>query len=351
MTPAGLVRRRDFLGGLAALRLPRKIRIGMIGLDGHTGEVLGPLAQIPDAEVVALWDPARATVERFLKSPSCSNAKPYDDYRRMLDKENLDVVGICNENSGHAAAALECLERKIHVIAEKPIATELSDLPKLRKAAASGPAKFTTMLPMRFDSPYLGLKQIVDSGELGEIIQIDGQKSYKPSKRPAWYFKRKTYGGTMAWIGIHMIDLMLFTSGRDFVEAAGFQNHIGFPETGDTENVTGTVFRLDNGGVALLRMDYLRPQAADAHGDDRLRLAGTKGIAEFMHATGVTVMSDKRGRTVIQELPAKRSLFTEFLDHIYNGKPAPISWREIERGHEIVLGARDAMEARRIQKI
>jgi predicted dehydrogenase len=207
------------------------------------------------------------------------------------------------------------------------------------------------MLPMRFDSPYLGLKQIVDSGELGEIIQIDGQKSYKPSKRPAWYFKRKTYGGTMAWIGIHMIDLMLSTSGRDFVEAAGFQNHIGFPETGDTENVTGTVFRLDNGGVALLRMDYLRPQAADAHGDDRLRLAGTKGIAEFMHATGVTVMSDKRGRTVIQELPAKRSLFTEFLDHIYNGKPAPISWREIERGHEIVLGARDAMEARRIQKI
>ncbi|MEZ5356698.1 MAG: Gfo/Idh/MocA family oxidoreductase [Bryobacteraceae bacterium] len=343
--------RREFLGGLAAIRLPKKIRIGMIGLDGHTGEVLTPLPQIPDAEVVALYDPARATVDRFLRNASCKNAKPYDDYRRMLDNERLDVVGVCNENSGHAAAILECLERKIHVIAEKPIATELADLPRIRKAVESGPARFTAMLPMRFDSPYLGLKQLVDSGEIGEVIQIDGQKSYKPSKRPPWYFKRETYGGTMAWIGIHMIDLMLFTSGRDFVEAFGYQNHIGFPETGDTENVTATVFRLDNGGVGLLRMDYLRPTAADSHGDDRLRLAGTKGIAEFMHATGVTVMSGKRGRTVITALPPQRSLFTEFLDHIYNGKPAPIAWKEIERGHEIVLGARNAMEARSIQKL
>ncbi|MEZ5400231.1 MAG: Gfo/Idh/MocA family oxidoreductase [Bryobacteraceae bacterium] len=346
-----LLARRDFLSGLAALRLPRKIRIGMIGLDGHTGEVLAPLPHIPDAEVVALYDPAPATVARFLKSPACKNAKAHTDYRKMLDTEKLDVVGICNENSGHAPAILECLGRGIHVISEKPIATELADMPKLRKAVAAGPAKFTAMLPMRFDSPYLGLKQLVDSGELGEVFQIDGQKSYKPSARPPWYFKRQTYGGTMPWIGIHMIDLMLFTSGRNFTEAAGFQNHIGFPETGDTENVTATVFRLDNGGVALLRMDYLRPKAADSHGDDRLRLAGSKGIAEYMGATGVTVMSDRRGRTVITDLPARRSLFTEFLDHIYNGKPAPIAWKEIERGHEIVLVARDAMEAHRIQKI
>lgn len=327
------------------LRLPQKVRVVLVGLDGHTGEVTKPLPQLPDVEIVAVHDANPKSMRKYAK------ARAYGNWREMLDKEKPDVAGVCNENSNHAAAVLECLGRGIHVISEKPVATELPDLAKLRKAVEGGKAKFTAMLPMRFSPPYLALKQIVDSGEIGEVIQIDGQKSYKSAARPEWFLKRATYGGTMAWIGIHMIDLMLFTTGRDFKEAFGFQNHIGFPETGDTENVTGTVFRLDNGGVGLLRMDYLRPQTAATHGDDRLRLAGTKGVAEYMEATGVTVVSATRARVAVKELPAERSLFSEFLDHIYNNKPAPIPWAQIERGHAIVLGARDAMESGKIMKI
>jgi predicted dehydrogenase len=350
MAPA--LSRRHFLAAAAAIRLPRKIRVGMIGLDGHPTEVLRPLPQLPDVEITALHDTDARTIARFQKDPRLASSRSYSDWRQMLDKEQFDVCGVCNANSEHAAAILACLQRKIHVIAEKPIATEVADLPRIAKAVAAGPAKLTAMLPMRFDPSYLALKQVVASGEIGDVIQIDGQKSYKANNnRPKWFFKRSTYGGTMAWIGIHMIDLMLYTSGRDFVETFGYQNHIGFPETGDTENVTTTIFRMDNGGVAHLRMDYLRPQTAATHGDDRLRLAGTKGIAEFMHATGVTVMSDKRKQEVIKNLPEERSLFVEFLDHIYNGKPEPIAWKEIERGHEIVLKARDAMESRRVAKL
>jgi predicted dehydrogenase len=343
--------RRQFLAGAAAIRLPRKIRVALIGLDGHPSEVLKPLPQLPDVEVVAVYDANPATVARFAKNPALASARQYSNYRRLLDSEKLDVVGVCNENSEHTAAILACFERNLHVIAEKPIATEVADLDKLAAAVRRGSARFTAMLPMRFSPAYMALKQVVDSGEIGEVIQMDAQKSYQVSSRPAWFYKRKTYGGTMAWIGIHMIDLMLYTSGRDLIEATGFQNHIGSPETGDTENVTATVFRLDNGGVALLRMDYLRPNTAGSHGDDRLRLAGTKGIAEYMEATGVTVMSPGRKPARLSQLPAERSLFVEFLDHIYNGKPAPIAWEQIGRGHRIALGAREAMESRKIVKL
>lgn len=348
--------RRSLLAGLPAmaapLRLPTKVRCALLGLDGHTGEVLTPLPQLPDVEMVAFADPDPNTVARFAKNPRLAAARSYTDWRRMLDAEKIDVIGICNANSEHAPAILACLARNIHVISEKPIATELADLEQVRRAVESSSARFTAMLPMRFSPPYLALKQIVDSGELGEIVQIDAQKSYQPSPRPAWYFKRATYGGTMAWIGIHMVDLMLHISQRDMTAAFGFQNHLGFPETGDTENVTGTVFRLDNGGVALLRMDYLRPKTSGSHGDDRLRLAGLKGIAEFQPATGVTVMSDRRtGRETLAQLPPARHLFVDFLNHIYNNAPAPIPWREILRGHQIVLAARDAMEQGQIRQL
>jgi len=348
--------RRTLLAGLPAmaapLRLPQKIRCALLGLDGHAGEVLSPLPQLPDVEMVAFADPEPKTLARYAKNPHLAKAKQYADWRKMLDAEKIDVIGVCNANSEHAGAILACLDRKIHVISEKPIATELADLDKVRRAVEKGSAKFTAMLPMRFSPPYLALKQIVASGELGDIVQIDAQKSYQPAPRPAWYFKRATYGGTMAWIGIHMVDLMIHISQRDMTEAFGFQNHLGFPETGDTENVTGTVFRLDNGGVALLRMDYLRPKTSGSHGDDRLRLTGLKGIAEYMAATGVTVMSNSRSsRDVVTELPPSRHLFVDFLNHIYNAGPDPIPWKEIVRGHQIVLGARDAMEKKRIMKL
>lgn len=357
MARAHSLTRRGLLAALpaaaATVKLPQKIRVAMIGLDGHPTEVIKPLPELPDVEMVGLFDPDPKTIAQYKRNPRLASAKTYTaDWRKMIDEVKPDVVGVCNANSLHAGIIAECLGRGIHVIGEKPIATEPAGLARVRQAVeSSGKAKFTAMLPMRFSGPYQALRDIVRSGEIGEVIQMDGQKSYRVSDRPAWFYKRATYGGTMAWIGIHMLDLMIYTSGRDFVETCGFQNHIGFPDTGDTENISASTFRLDNGGVALLRLDYLRPMNASSHGDDRLRLAGTKGIAEYMEATGVTVVSDTRKPERIAALPAERSLFSEFLDHIYNGRPAPIPWKEILRGHQAALAAREAMETGKPRKI
>src|SRR2546426_11160681 len=112
------------------------------------------------------------------------------------------------------------------------------------------------------------------------------------------------------------------------------------------ENATGTLFRLDNGGVAVLHMDYLRPQRAATHGDDRLRLAGTGGGGEYQQATGVTVISGKQNARTITELPQSRSLFLDFLDAVYNRKTAGLSLGDIFRVNEIVVGGRGCPETR-----
>jgi len=329
------------------LKLPRKIRVAMLGFEGHQSEVLEPARRIPDIEIVAYHDKLPQQMQRSARS--MGSAKPYDDYRRLLDVEKPDLVCINNWHAERAEVIVECLDRKIHVVAEKPVATEWKDLERVKKAVEKGPAKLTAELNMRYTPPYMALKQIVDSGELGEIVQIDSQKSYKTSNRNPWWYKRATYGGTIPWIGIHMIDNMMFTTGRNLVEVFSYQNRIG-AETGEMENVTDSMFKMDNGGLAVLRMDYLRPQAASSHGDDRLRLAGTKGVAEYMAATGVTVVSAK-GSRVVTELPAAQSLFVDFLNHVYYGKPISLTWEQIYRGTQIALAARDAAEEHRIVKV
>ena len=95
-----------------------------------------------------------------------------------------------------------------------------------------------------------------------------------------------------------MIDLMRWATGREFIDATSWQTRVAMPELKDQENVTASVFKLDNGGLAMLRMDYLRPKTAPTHGDDRMRIAGTKGVAEYMAATGVTlVTADQKAHT------------------------------------------------------
>ena len=348
--------RRQWLGGAAAsslaapdlIRFDRKIRVGLIGLGGHVGEILRPLPQLPDVEVVAISDPNPEAMASLARNPRIKAAAQYADFRQMLERERLDIAGVCGPNGGRAEKIVACVERKLHVVAEKPLAIELDELQRIKRAMARYQVRLTMLLPMRFSPPYLAIKRAVEAGEIGEVAQIGAQKSYQLGERPDWYHRRATYGGTIPWIGIHMVDLMRWSSGREFTEAVSFQTRIAFPELGDMENVTASLFRLDNGGVATLRMDYLRPAAAPTHGDDRLRLAGTKGVVEYQAPAGVVLMTEKAKPHVIQDLPEGRSLFVDFLESVYRGKSPALSLADIYRVNEIVLVARQAAERHQI---
>jgi predicted dehydrogenase len=193
------------------------------------------------------------------------------------------------------------------------------------------------------------MRSIVRSGEIGEVVMLAAQKSYKLGTRPDWMKNRASYGGTIPYIGIHMVDLMLYVGGHDFKSAAAFQSRVGSPEMGDMENNAVVVFQLDNGGSASLRLDYLRPPTAPSHGDDRLRIAGTQGIVEYQDATELTLMTSKHGpRPVTADLPPTRPLFVDFLESLYGRTTHALSLDEIYRVNEIVLKAREAAETSRV---
>jgi predicted dehydrogenase len=267
----------------------------------------------------------------------------------MLAHERLDVVAICNNDGERAAAILACAARKIDVIAEKPLATNRADLDAVYAAAKT--IHLGMLLPMRFDPPYLAMKQIVKSGGIGEVLQVDGQKSYKLGTRPEWQKHAATYGSTILWIGIHMIDLMLSVGGRSFTEVVSMQSRVGFPEIGEMQNVTASIFRLDNGGTATLRMDYLRPSTAAGHGDDRLRVAGSRGIVEYRADSGVTLVKDREGPKKITDLPPQQSVFIDYLRSVYLQAQPQLSWPEIVAANEVTLAAHLAAEQHRLVTI
>jgi predicted dehydrogenase len=352
--------RRTLLSGAAAaaasaademLRLPKKVRLGLIGVEGHTSEVTRPMRSLPDLELAAISDPDPKQVESFARNPLAAKARRYTDAHKLLASEALDMVAICGDNGSRAGLIVAAAGRKLHIVAEKPLAIQKSELDKVKRAIADNGVHLTMLLPMRYEPVYKAMRQVVESGQIGEVAQMGAQKSYKLGERSEWMRHHDTFGGTIPYIAVHMVDLMRFTSGRELVEAASFQGRIGHPEMRDMENTTATVFRMDNGGTAALRMDYLRPETAPTHGDDRLRLAGTKGVLEYQAATGLTLVTDKAAPHVIRDLPPEGSLFRDFLRSVYLGQPPTLSLQDIYRVNEIVLGAREGAEARRIVRL
>jgi predicted dehydrogenase len=323
--------------------LPRKIRLAMIGLEGHPGTVLDALPALPDVELAAFYDPDPKR-GRNLK------ARRYDNWRELLTQEHLDVVGVAGSHPERTPAILAAAERKLHIASEKPLAFSREDLNRVKVAVASNQVGLTMFLPMRFYGSYSEMHRMIAEGAIGEVAQIDAQKSYKLGERAEWMRHRDTFGGTIPYIGVHMVDLMRFTTGRELTQAFSMQNRIGHPDMQDMENTTATVFRLDNGGVSVLHMDYLRPETAPTHGDDRLRVAGTKGVIEFQETGGLTLVTDREKLHTVTPLPENRNLFVDFLDAVYNGKPAGLPLEDIYRVNEIVLGARESAETGKVVK-
>lgn len=326
------------------IRLPRKIRLGLLDLEGHVGEVIKPLPRLPDVEVVAIACPDPGAAQKFVRSNErLTAAKYFNDWRRMLDEARLDMVSVCTPNGPRSEAILACLDRKLHVMAEKPLALTRRDLDRIRLSLEQARVKLGTILPMRFDPEYMALRRAVAGGEIGQVINITSQKSYKAGSRPEWMKKMSSYGGTIPWIGIHMIDLMRFTSRREMTEAFSYRAQIEAPAgIGEMENTTGSIFRLDNGGVATLHMDYCRPESSPTHGDDRLRLAGTKGVVEYMAATGVTLLKEGSKPEVVRDLPEAKQVFIDYLEHVYNNKPTDLPFPDVYRANLVTIAAQEA---------
>jgi predicted dehydrogenase len=335
-------------GGLKnSSRFPEIIRVAIIGLEGHYSEILEAAQVLPQIQVTAIAEKNKALLARSSRDARLKKARNYDSFRRMLDVETLDIIAVCGENGTRAEIVQACAERKLAIVAEKPLALSLEELEATRKKIAAYGVPLTMLLPMRFDPQYQKMRSIIQSGKIGEVVCMGAQKSYKLGERADWMKARKTYGGTIPYIGIHMVDLMRYLSGREFAATAAFHSRVGFPEYGEMENNTALVFQLDNKGTASLRMDYLRPESAPTHGDDRLCIAGTKGIVEFQEGQLTLVTASEKSRTITDLLPGRR-LFVDFLDAIYNGKKHVITTEEIFRVTEIVLKAREAADTGRV---
>lgn len=285
-----------------------KIRLGMIGSVGHTATILGDIPSIPDIEITACSDLGDAS----LSLPK--TVRRYETFDDMLKKERLDLVGICLPYYRNAAACIAAAKAGAHVISEKPIATTLDDLASVKRAVTANKVRLTALHSMRAEPRFRVMRSAIDSGAIGEPILATAQKSYKfGASRPDFYKDPATYGGTIPWVGIHAIDFLHFATRLDYTRVAAFQGNKDHPDYPGCEDYVGALFGLGNGGTAVITMDYLRPETAPTHGDDRLRVIGSEGVIEIKDLGERVELIDSSSPARDLEYPGEMSFMADYV--------------------------------------
>jgi len=202
---AAALSRPAWLGAQPASASRAKRRAAIIGHTGHGdyGHSLDvAFSGLEGVEVVAVADAddaGRAKAAQRIQAP-----RQYADYRQMLDKERPQLVCLAPRWSNQRREmALAALRAGAHLFTEKPFTATLAEADEILATADRAGLKIAVAHQMRLAPSIVRLKQALDEGLLGELVQLR-----------AWGKQDTRAGGEdMLVLGSHLFDLLRYLAG------------------------------------------------------------------------------------------------------------------------------------------
>ncbi len=189
------------------------IRFGLIGCGRVAPRHIQSLWELDGAQLVAVADIVET---RALRAAKESGAEPYTDYRRLLERRDLDVVTICTPSGMHAQMAIDALCAGKHVIVEKPMALNLQDADRMIATAQATGRRLCVVLQNRYNPPMQDLRRVVDEGRLGRLLLGNATvRWYRPQEYydDGWHGTFGMDGGALMNQSIHHIDALQWLMG------------------------------------------------------------------------------------------------------------------------------------------
>lgn len=154
----------------------RKLKMIILG-HGQRGGIYGnyALAYPEKYEVVAVVDNDK---ERLAIAKELYGCPVFEDYKTMLEaKIGADFVAVATQDEQHEEHAIACMENGYDLLLEKPISNSLEGCQHIYEAACKYDRKVIVCHVLRYSPFYKRVKEIIDSGELGEIVTIHASEN------------------------------------------------------------------------------------------------------------------------------------------------------------------------------
>lgn len=182
------------------------MRIGVVGAAGKVGKLRAEtIRECPDTELAAVLDLSEDSVRDV-----AGGAPTFTDLERFL-KTEMDAVVVSTPPHIHEAACIGALERGMHVLVEKPMASSAEVCRRMLDTAKAANRTIATGFNMRYYPAFAYVKDALTDGKIGKISHVrafgghDGLAHFSHD----WEYRVPESGGGAMWdIGIHVTDMV-----------------------------------------------------------------------------------------------------------------------------------------------
>jgi predicted dehydrogenase len=218
------------------------------------------------AEVVAIADPSEQALSEA--QAIVPGARPMENLSDIIDA-GVDGIVIATPTALHAGQAIEALRSGVSVFCQKPLGRTADEVSAVVAAARDADVLLAVDFSYRFTEAMQRVREAIAAGELGRIFAIDVtfHNAYGPNK-PWFYDVRQSGGGCVIDLGVHLVDLALWT--LDFPDVESASAHLlargaRLKQPPDqVEDYAVATLELDGGAVVRLACSWHLPAGRDA---------------------------------------------------------------------------------------
>ncbi len=189
----------------------KKMKVAVVGYGGMGGWHVEHLLKSDVAELAGVYD-IKAERNELAKS---RGIHAYSTYEELLADQSVELITVAIPNDDHEEVVVKALEAGKNVICEKPVALSMEALDHMIATAEANGVRFSTHQNRRWDVDYLSMKQIADSGEIGQVINLESRIHGSRGIPSDWRGEKEHGGGMLYDWGIHLIDQALMIFGFD----------------------------------------------------------------------------------------------------------------------------------------
>jgi myo-inositol 2-dehydrogenase/D-chiro-inositol 1-dehydrogenase len=271
------------------------VRVGLIGA-GRIGRLHARhLRRLPEAELVMVTDVEESNAAACAASVGIPEAG--GDYRRLLERPDLEAVMICSPTDTHTRIIAEAAAAGKHIFCEKPIDTDLGRIERALAAVKRAGVLLQVGFNRRFDPNFQRVRQAIVDGEIGTPHQLH-IISRDPAPPPIEYVRSS--GGLFLDMSIHDFDMAVFLMNepvRQVYATGGVRVDLAIGQAGDLDTAT-ILLTFEGGAVGVI--ENCR-QAVYGY-DQRLEVFGSGGSIRVDNNYPNTAILSNRER-VQRDLP------------------------------------------------
>ena len=239
----------------------KETNVGVIGVGAMGYNHVRIYSELENTNLVAISDMVRGTLDSVSKE---FNTVGYVDMDNILQLDDVEAVNICVPTVFHHDVVMNAIEAGKNVLVEKPIASKLTEAREMINAAKDAGVTLATGHVERFNPAVRVAKELIDSGEIGEVVTAH-------AKRLGPYPPRIRDVGVAIDLAIHDIDIFnyLFESKANTV----FANMSSNLKNCEFEDHAEIMTKYDNEVLSILETNWLTP-----YKKRQLNITGVDGI-------------------------------------------------------------------------